>query len=166
MTEEKPFVSDHQELLVLKWHKASELEYRSHLESKHYSTLSDAIILDPAAKRLQDPSRLMYTDIEMGFSLDVGEQYNELAIGAIDLNAGSQVQGKFSFSYYRLFHLGKPVSEFYCKTCNNGLGHMALDKCDQCRPFARTMMSLERKIVGFTQLANGATVAEYMVSET
>ena len=101
----------------------------------------------------------------MHSNLKVGGQYSELAISAINLNAGSQTQDKSSLSYFRLFYLGKPVSEFYCKTCDNGLGHIAPNKCDRCKPCAGILGSLERSIVGFTQLANGIIIGEYLISE-
>lgn len=102
----------------------------------------------------------------MGPHINVGGQYSELAISAINLNADSQAQDKSFLSYYRLFYSGKPVSEFYCKTCKNGLGHTAPSKCDRCGPFTRNLESLERIVVGFTQVPNGITMGEYQVSAT
>lgn len=94
--------------------------------------------------------------------------YTELAISAINLNADSdsdsQPQAQSSLYYYRLFYLGRPVSEFYCKACSNGLGHIAPSKCDRCRPFCKSMEALERTVVGFTQAANGILVGEYLIS--
>ncbi|KAF6227679.1 hypothetical protein HO173_012009 [Letharia columbiana] len=101
----------------------------------------------------------------MNSNLNLGRQYSELAISAINLNAESQAQDKSSLSYYRLFYLGKPVSEFYCNACQRTLGHIAPDKCDRCAPFAGNLRSLERKAVGFTQLPNGAMLGNYLVSE-
>ena len=102
----------------------------------------------------------------MDSNVNVESTYSELAIsaiGAINLNAESQVQDSFSLSYYRLFYLGKPVSDFYCKTCKNGLGHMAPSRCDRCTPFAIILESSERTVVGFKQIYNGITMGEYMV---
>ena len=97
-------------------------------------------------------------------NVDIGSQYNELAISAINLNAESQAQGKSSLTYYRLFYLGKPVSEFSCKACHKSLGHIPPVKCGRCSPFADGLWISERKIVGFSQLADGITVGEYLVS--
>ena len=102
----------------------------------------------------------------MDSNVNVERTYSELAIsaiGAIDLNAESQVQDYSSLSYYRLFYLGKPVSDFYCKTCNNRLGHMAPSGCNRCIPFAIILGTSERTVVGFTQVYNGITMGEYMV---
>ena len=122
-----------------------------------------------ATKTLQDltSSRLLYTEIKMNSNIHVGGQYSELALSAINLNGGSLTQDKSSFSYYRLFYLGKPVSEFYCKACQNGLGHIAPEKCnrcDRCRAFNDNLGSSERKVVGFNQCADGITMGEYVVS--
>ena len=97
-------------------------------------------------------------------NIDAGAQYNELAISAINLNAESQ--GKSSLTYYRLFYLGKPVSEFSCKACHNGLGHVPPVKCGRCSPFADGLGIAERKIVGFSQLADGITIGEYLIERT
>ncbi len=107
----------------------------------------------------------------MSSNLHLGGLYNELAIGAINLNADAhRTQGKSSppFSYYRLFYLGKPVSEFYCKACQNGLGDIAPDKCERCRPFVlvaggENMGAVERVIVGFSQVAEGIAMGEYSI---
>ena len=104
--------------------------------------------------------------------LNIGGQYSELAISAINLNADThRTQGKSSppFSYYRLFYLGKPVSEFYCKACQNGLGAVAPDRCERCRPFVvvgggENMGSVERVVVGFSQVADGIAMGEYSIS--
>lgn len=103
------------------------------------------------------------TKIEMITNIDAGAQYNELAISAINLNAESQAQGKSSLTYYRLFYLGKPVSEFSCKACHKTLGHMPPVRCGRCSPFADGLGIAERTIVGFSQLADGITVGEYLV---
>lgn len=102
----------------------------------------------------------------MDSNLNVRGQYSELAIRAINLNAKSPAPNKSFLSYYRLFHLGTPVSEFYCKACSSDLGLVAPDKCGRCRPFAENLGSLERKVVGFTPLANGTIMGEYLVSAT
>ena len=103
----------------------------------------------------------LHTKIEMITNVDVGAQHNELAISAINLNAESQ--GKPSLTYYRLFYLGKPVSEFSCKACHNSLGRLPPVRCGRCSPFADGLGISERKIVGFSQLADGITVGEYLV---
>ena len=99
----------------------------------------------------------------MDSNVNVEGTYSELAISALNLNAESPVQDQSSLSYYRLFYLGKPVSEFYCKMCNIGLGHIAPSRCNRCRPFAKILEPLERTIVGFTQVPYGITMGEYLV---
>lgn len=94
----------------------------------------------------------------MGSSSD-----NELAIGSIDLNADSQASCKSPFFYYRLFSAGNPISEFYCKLCNNSLGHIPPHKCDRCRIAVEDIGCSERKVVGFTQLTNGIVMGEYLI---
>lgn len=100
----------------------------------------------------------------MDSNVNVEGTYSELAISAINLNVESEVQYQSSLSYYRLFHLGKPVSEFCCKTCKTGLGHTAPSKCDRCRPYTKSLQSLERTVVGFTQIQNGIVMGEYLLS--
>ena len=102
----------------------------------------------------------------MNSNLNLEGQCNELGISSINLNAESQAQDKSSLSYYRFFYLGKAVSEFYCKACKNGLGHIAPDKCDRCRPFAENLQSSNRKVIGYTQVPNGIMVGEYLVWES
>ena len=98
----------------------------------------------------------MITDI------DTGAQHTELALR---LNSKRhQGPGTSPLTYYRLFYLGKPVSEFNCKACHKGLGHTPPVKCGRCSPSADGGGFLERTIVGFSQLADGITVEEYLVS--
>lgn len=98
-------------------------------------------------------------------NVDTGAQHAELAFRTINLNAESdQAQGTSPLTYYRLFYLGKPVSEFSCKACHKGLGHMPPVKCGRCSPFADGLGTSERTIVGFSQLTDGITVGEYLVS--
>ena len=98
-------------------------------------------------------------------NVDTGVQHTELAISAINLNAGSHpAQGTSPLTYYRLFYLGKPVSEFSCKACHQGLGHMPPVKCGRCSPFTNGLGISERTIVGYSQIADGITVGEYLVS--
>lgn len=88
---------------------------------------------------------------------------NELAIGSIDLNANSQAPCKSPFFYYRLFSAGNPISEFYCKLCNNSLGHIPPHKCDRCRISVGGIGCSERRVVGFTQLTDGIMMGEYLI---
>ena len=87
---------------------------------------------------------------------------DELAIGSIDLNADSQTPCKSPFLYYRLFSSGNPISEFYCKLCDNSLGLTPPDKCDRCRISVEGIGRSERKVVGFTRLADGIVMGEYL----
>ena len=100
----------------------------------------------------------------MTTNIDTGTQHIDLALRTINLNAKSpQPQGTSPLTYYRLFYLGKPVSEFSCKACHNGLGHTPPVKCGRCSPFGDAGGVAERKVVGFSQLADGITVGEYLV---
>lgn len=105
-----------------------------------------------------------HTQTNMTSTINPKSTYTSLSISAINLNADSQLPDQSTLSYYRLFYLGKPVSEFYCKTCSNALGHIAPSKCDRCRPVAKNMESLQRTVVGFTQAVDGISVGEYLVS--
>lgn len=92
----------------------------------------------------------------------------ELAIGSIDLNADSHPPRKspcsfFSFSYYRLFSAGNPISEFYCQRCNNSLGYIPPHRCDRCRTSVGDIGCSERRIVGFTPLTDGVMMGEYLI---
>ena len=168
INEEKACAPDHQEILNIVWHKASELKYlrfSSHLGlPKRCNTLSDAIIFGPRSNITARSSGLLYTGTEMNSDLNVGGQYSELAISAINLNAESQGQDNSSLAYCRLFSSGKPVTEFYCKACQESLGHLAPDNCGRCRPYAENLGSLERMVVGFTQFANEVVMGEYLIS--
>ena len=107
----------------------------------------------------------LHTEIGMITNVDTRAQHTELPIRSINLNAESQAQGKkSSLTYYRLFYLGKPVSEFSCKACHNGLGHMPPVQCGRCSPFADGLGTSERTILGYSQLADGIIVGEYLVS--
>ena len=98
-------------------------------------------------------------------NVDTAAHHTELALSAINLNAEShQAQGTSPLTYYRFFYSGKPVSEFNCKACHKGLGHMPPVKCGRCSPFADGLGTSERTILGYSQLANGITVGEYLVS--
>lgn len=88
---------------------------------------------------------------------------NKLAIGSIDLNAEIQAPRKSPFSYYRLFSTGNPISEFYCKLCNNTLGHIPPHKCNRCGLSIRDIGCSERMVVGFTQLTSGIMMGEYLI---
>ena len=124
-----------------------------------------------STNRQQSPRKILhstvqYTKVKMDSNINVEDTYRELAIsaiGAINLNAESQVQDNSSLSYSRMFHLGKPISDFYCKRCNNGLGHIAPSRCNRCRPFTKNLESVERTVVGFRQIHNGITIGEYFV---
>lgn len=131
---------------------------------KSCNTLSSVIIFDFPRRTTAGILSAAIPRTEMKSDLNLGGQCSELAISALNLNAESQAQDKSFLSYYRLFYLGKAVSEFYCKACKSGLGHVAPDKCDRCRPCAEKLQSLERKVVGFTQVPNGIMVGEYLVS--
>ena len=94
----------------------------------------------------------------------IEDQYSQLAISAMKMNAKSQDHGMSALSYSRIFVSGKPVSQFVCKACKSGLGHIAPGKCDRCGPFTAKKGSLERTVVGFTQLGKEMVMGEYMVS--
>lgn len=164
MSEERLCAPNHQDFLPIVWHKASKLKFLRSPIPHGLSSVATPLATQSSSTPAAKSSQHLYTEIKMDSNFNIGRQCNELAIGAINLNAGSQAQDKSSLSYYRLFYTGKPVSEFCCKACNNGLGHIAPDKCYRCRAFAGNLESSERKVVGFTQLASGIMMGEYLVS--
>ena len=146
--------------------KKSRLKYRrlpSHLKAPQ--SLRFPLDLHPHQLTTATVPPFLRAEIGMITNVDTRAQHTELAIRSINLNAESQAQGKqSSLTYYRLFYLGKPVSEFSCKACHKGLGHMPPVKCGRCCPFADGLGTLERTILGYSQMADGITVGEYLVS--
>ena len=65
--------------------------------------------------------------------------------------------------YCRLFNFGFPISGFYCRVCRNYLGHTVPLKCDTCRPLFENLGFVERRVIGFTRLADELWVGKYEV---
>ncbi|MCJ1460219.1 hypothetical protein MMC28_010598 [Mycoblastus sanguinarius] len=79
-----------------------------------------------------------------------------------------------TFYYYRGFaDGGQPCTDFFCKSCNQSLGHTSPDSCPRCGPFGgwdkgRAMrgrvVALERIVRGFWFWEmRGWVVGEYVV---
>lgn len=86
--------------------QASSSAYKFRL-LKSCNTLSSVIIFDFPRRT---PAGILSAAIprtDMDSDLNLGSQYSELAISALNLNAESQAQDKSFLSYYRLFYLGK-----------------------------------------------------------
>lgn len=85
------------------------------------------------------------------------------------LNSSQPLQSEFCLNYYRSFANGRPVSEFYCKTCNSELGDVPPSTCDMCRRYGRLACptggtTFER--VNMSRIEVGLiTVAEYRLRE-
>ena len=85
------------------------------------------------------------------------------------LNSPRLLHREFCLHYYRNFANGKPVSEFYCKTCNLELGDLPPSTCDMCRRHGRLARpndatAFER--VTMSRIEVGLiTVAEYRLRE-
>ena len=76
---------------------------------------------------------------------------------------------EFCLHYYRNFAHGKPISEFYCKTCNLELGDLPPSTCDMCRRYGRLARPNDRNAferVNMSRTEVGLiTVVEYRLRE-
>ena len=85
------------------------------------------------------------------------------------LDSPQPLHREFCLHYYRNFANGKPVSEFYCKTCSLELGDLPPSTCDMCHRhgrLARPTGGIAFERVNMSRVEVGlVTVAEYRLRE-